>query len=200
MASKNNSKNKNQKDEFVISKIHSILKARKIDYVLKEVHLVEKFSDDRTKYKLIYEVIGELKKREETVIIIDGGEEDINTPGGGDGNNGDGNNGDGGEIKPTSTNDPEWKIYMNQVRDELRQEFHKELSTGLSELRNEFRQELSETEIRLLRVINENNEQTNRRIDETNKKIDENNKQTNKRIDGIEDTLKQILEILKTKK
>ncbi|PAF55199.1 hypothetical protein [Mycoplasmopsis agassizii] len=177
MASKNNSKSKSKKDEFAISKIHNILKARKIDYILKEVHLVEKFSDDRTKYKLIYEVIGELKEREETVIIIDGGEENIDTPSGGDGNKG-----DGGEIKPIPTNDPEWKIYMNKVRDELREEFHKELDTGLNELRQEFSQELSKTEIRLLKVINENNEKTN------------------KRIDGIEDTLKQILSILKDKK
>ncbi|WP_180737972.1 hypothetical protein, partial [Mycoplasmopsis agassizii] len=129
----------------------------KIDYVLKEVHLVEKFSDDRTKYKLIYEVIGELKKREETVIIIDGGEEDINTPGGGDGN------GQGGGTNPKPSNKPEWEIYTNKVA---------------FELRKEFRQELSKTEIKLLQVINE----------------------TNKRIDGIEDTLKQILSILKDKK
>ncbi|WP_371246734.1 hypothetical protein ACA758_02070 [Mycoplasmopsis agassizii] len=184
MSSKNNSKNNSKKDELAISKIHNILKARKIDYILKEVHLVEKFSDDRTKYKLIYEVIGELKEREETVIIIDGGEENIDAPSGGDGNNG-----GGGEIKPTPKNDPEWKIYMNQVRDELRQEFHKELATGLNELRNEFRQELSKTEIKLLKVINENNQQMNKKIDETNK-----------RIDGIEETLKQILSILKDKK
>ncbi|PAK21127.1 hypothetical protein CJJ23_03625 [Mycoplasmopsis agassizii] len=170
MTKKNSSKIKNKKDNFAISKIHNILKARKIDYVLKEVHLVEKFSDDRTKYKLIYEVIGELKGREETVIIIDGGEqENTNTLGGEDGNNG-----NGGEIKPNLSNDPEWKIYMNQVRDELR---HK------------FSQELSNAKIELLQVSNENNNRTNKKIDETNK-----------RIDGIEDTLKQILSILKDKK
>ncbi|PAK21128.1 hypothetical protein CJJ23_03630, partial [Mycoplasmopsis agassizii] len=164
--------------DFAISKIHNILKARKIDYVLKEVHLVEKFSDDRTKYKLIYEVIGELKGREETVIIIDGGEkENTNTPGGEDGNNA-----EGGEIKANPSNDPEWKIYMNQVRDDLRQEFGQKLKKGLNELRKEFGQELYSAKAELLSVINKNNEQTN------------------KRIDGLESTLKQILEILKDKK
>ncbi|WP_371246731.1 hypothetical protein ACA758_02055 [Mycoplasmopsis agassizii] len=173
MANKNNSKNKNKKDEFAISKIHNILKARKIDYILKEVHLVEKFNDDRKKYKLIYEVIGELKEREETVIIIDGGEEENTDISGGD--NG---NGQGGGTKPGPSNKPEWEIYTDKVA---------------SELRKEFRQELSKTEIKILQVINENN-------DKTNKKIDENNEKTNKRIDRIEDALKQIIDLLKDKK
>ncbi|WP_371246733.1 hypothetical protein ACA758_02065 [Mycoplasmopsis agassizii] len=167
MTSRNNFKTKSKKDELAISKI---------DYILKEVHLVEKFNDDRTKYKLIYEVIGELKEREETVIIDGGDEKNSDTSGWGD------DNSQGGDTNPKPSNDPEWKIYMNKVRDELREEFHKELDTGLNELRQEFSQELSKTEIRLLKVINENNEKTN------------------KRIDGIEDTLKQILSILKDKK
>ncbi|WP_371246730.1 hypothetical protein ACA758_02050 [Mycoplasmopsis agassizii] len=168
-----------------MSKVHKILLARKIDYVLKEIHLVEKFSDDRKKYRLIYEVVGELREREE-IVIIDGGEE-VDTPSGG------GDNGQGDGTDPKPLNKPEWEIYTDKIADELRRDFNQQLTTGLNNLKNE-----------LLQVIYKNNEQTNKKIDENNqqinKKIDENNKQTNKRIDGIEDTLKQILSILKDKK
>ncbi|PAK21126.1 hypothetical protein CJJ23_03620 [Mycoplasmopsis agassizii] len=182
MVKKIKGKIKDKIDNFVVSKIHKILLARKIDYVLKEVQLVEKFSDDRKKYRLIYEVVGELREREE-IVIIDGGEEDIDTPDGG------GDNGQGGGTDPKPLNKPEWEIYTDKVANELRKDFSQQLATGLNNLKNE-----------LLQVINENNEQTNKKIDENNQLIHKKIDETNKRIDGIEDTLKQILSILKDKK